>query len=161
MYVQLGNQANVLQSSGPVVAGTTNINGSVIDMQGFECLLVIVSLGALTATQNTKLKLQSGTLANGSDMSDVANSGVPAGATTFVPDADSNKFIVGDYVRCAIPPNRYVRPVVVRGVANAVINAVYSIQYNVSRAPVQTAFRDANLSGTVVTVVEQKQGTAN
>lgn len=103
-------------------AGTSVINGTGLDMTGFDGVLFIGSFGALTATQVTSLKAQQSSDNGSSDAyDDLAGTNVGPMA-----DGDGNKMLLLDILR---PRKRYVRPVVVRGTANAVIDSVVAIQY--------------------------------
>lgn len=110
-------------------AGTTNINGTVLSMVGFDAVQFVAALGTLTANQVTKLKAQVGQLADGSDMADLAGA-----ATAAMADADSNKLLVLDVI--APTGYKYIRCVVVRGTANAVIDSVVAQQYLADNKPV-------------------------
>lgn len=115
-------------------AGTTNVVGTIIDMQGVnntpcDAIRYIASLGALTSTQVTKL------LVEGSNNSDLSS------ATTIDPgtaalDADGNKVLITDIIR---PAYRYIRCTVVRGTANAVLNVLLCEQYFARAEPVAQA----------------------
>src|SRR5512137_2383079 len=111
-----------------VAAGTTEQTGSVVDMQGFEGVQFVALFGALTATQVTSLKVQQGSLGDGSDMADLAGS-----LHTALADADGNKCLVTDLFR---PQKRYVRCVVERGTANAVIDGTIALLYGPRVEPV-------------------------
>ena len=107
-------------------AGTTNINGSSIDMEGFESAQFIALLGALTATQVTKLKVQ------GSDDNSTWADLTPSAETAAAADGDSNKMLIVEVVR---PQHRYLRPVLERGTANAAVDGVMSIKYAARKQP--------------------------
>jgi hypothetical protein len=109
-------------------AGTTDISGTVLDMKGYDSVMFVALFGALTATQVTLLKVQQGQQAGGGDMADLKDSAVGPLA-----DADGNKCLVLDIHK---PRERYVRCVVDRGTANAVIDGVIAIQYNADQEPV-------------------------
>lgn len=109
-----------------VVAGITNQNGSVIDMSGFEGIMFTAAFGALTATAVTGIKVQQGALADGSDMADLA------GSALAIADTGSNQLLATDVYR---PQERYVRLVVTRGIANAVIDGVTAVQYSPRVSP--------------------------
>ncbi len=122
----------VVKSTRPInstAAGTSAVNGSVIDMTGFNAVRFTALLGTLTATQVTALKAQQGNAANGSDMADIAGAVTPAAA-----DADSNKLLMLD-VNVSKITKRYVRPVVTRGTANAVIDGVIADLYRAGTLP--------------------------
>lgn len=111
-----------------VAAGTTTQNGTALDMTGFDSVMFVAAFGALTATQVTYLKAQQGALADGSDAADLAGTKVGPLA-----DADSNKLLILEVVR---PTAKYVRPSIVRGTANAVIDGIWAIQFNADKEPV-------------------------
>jgi hypothetical protein len=131
-----------------VAAGTTEQTGSVVDMQGFEGVQFVALFGALTATQVTSLKVQQGSLADGSDMADLAGS-----LHTALADADGNKCLVTDLFR---PQKRYVRCVVERATANAVIDGAIALLYGPRVEPVA---KDATVKS-VKTLISPDEGTA-
>lgn len=129
-------------------AGTTNINGSVLDMQGFEGVTFILMVGTLTATQVTGMKAQEGAASNLSDAADLAGT-----ATGPFADGDSNKSLALEIYK---PMKRYIRPVVTRGTANAVVDGVIAIQWS---ARVKPPTQDSNVVASKV-VVSPEAGTA-
>lgn len=106
-----------------VAAGTSNQNGTTLDMAGFDAVRFTALFGALTATQVTGLKAQQGDALDASDMADITGA-----ATSALADADGNKALILDVSRLLIT-KRYVRCVVTRGTANAVIDGVIADQY--------------------------------
>jgi hypothetical protein len=108
----------------------------------------VALFGALTATQVTNLKVQQGSLADGSDMADLAGS-----LHTALADTDGNKCLVTDVFR---PQKRYVRCVVKRGTANAVIDGVLALLYSPRVEPVAT---DSTVKSTKL-LVSPDEGTA-
>lgn len=126
----LSGQINISRPSNAVAAGATASNGSGVDMQGYNGVIFIAALGTLTATQVTSLKAQQSD-DNGSsdDYTDIEGS-----KTDAMQDGDSNKMLVVDIYK---PTKRYVRPVVNRGTANAVIDGVIAIRYNADRIPLE------------------------
>lgn len=128
--------------SNAVAAGTTAVNCTVLDMQGFESVLGICALNTLTATQVTSLKAQVGNAANGSDMADLVGA-----VTGNAADADSNKLLILEVVK---PTNkRYMRFVVSRGTANAVIDSVVATQIAAHKAPTT---QDTTVSQSAVSI---------
>ncbi len=129
---ELGYGAYFLRSSNAVVAGTTEIDGASVDMLGasggpFESAIAIVCMGTLTSTQVTTLKWQGST--DNSTFTDLA--GTHQGPAN---DTDSNKMLISEIYR---PTGyRYVRPVVTRGTANAVIDSIVVIAHNPHSYPV-------------------------
>lgn len=123
----LSKQVNIVRSINATAAGTSAINGTHVDMEGWDSVVFICLMGTLTATQVTSLKAQNGSQSNDSDQADITGAVTPNAA-----DADSNKALVLEVYR---PQKRYVRPVVNRGTANAVIDGVVAIQYQGDKLP--------------------------
>ena len=101
-------------------AGATTVNSSWVDLQNVDGARFLVFFGALTATQVTYVKLQGATTSNQSDAADLLD--VDTGTvirTTALADGDSNKIVSLEVYKSKA---RYVRAVVVRGTANAVID---------------------------------------
>lgn len=118
----LTNEVKISSAVTPTegVAGTTDINGTILDMLGFEAALIVVRMGAITATAVTSIKVQQGAAANMSDAADLAGTG----QTIAVADAEETFYI--DLVK---PTERYIRLVVDRGTANAVVSSAHYLQY--------------------------------
>lgn len=110
-----------------VATGTTNVNGSVIDMAGFDGIAFCAAFGAILATAVTGIKVQQGTLSDGSNMTDLA------GTAISVPDTGSNKMVLTEVYQ---PLKTFVRIVVTRSVAGAVIDGVMAMQYSAIKQPV-------------------------
>ena len=120
------------RAANATAAGTTAINGATVDMQTAptcRSCLFLAFLGALTATQVTQLKMQVSD--DGTTWADAMVNGSIV-QTAAAADADSNKILMLDvrYVG-----HRYVRPVLVRGTANAVLDAMISIPYESTAMP--------------------------
>jgi len=127
--MQLITDVKVVRVMNDVAAGTSNQNSTHIDTQDQEGVTFIAMLGALTATQVTGMKIQGGALADDSDMADLS----PALAVGPMADGDSNKMLMIDVRKIQ---HRYVRAVVTRGTANAVIDGVVALVYGPRRMPV-------------------------
>jgi hypothetical protein len=140
--MNLSRQISVVRSVNDQVAGVGNVTGTHVDMQGYDGVLFLLAIGALTATQVTGLKAQMGTLANDTDQADIAGSQI----SVVYADANSNLLMVLDIYR---PIMRYVRPVVLRSVANAVVDAVIAILYQPDRYGVGAASGLQALDATV------------
>lgn len=103
-----------------VAAGTTAQNGTGVDMTGYRGVMFVLAVGTLTATQVTNLKAQQSS--DNSNWDDLEGTTVgPYG------DDDDNDLLVLDVYK---PTDRYVRPVVGRGTANAVIDGVIAVLYD-------------------------------
>lgn len=119
-----------------VAAGTSNQTSSSIDTRGATTVRWIASLGTLTASQVTKLKVQESD--DNATWSDVTGAETPAMA-----DADSNKLLIVDIYK---PQKRYQQAIVERATANAVINGVIAELYLEDFQPVT---QDASVSQVV------------
>ena len=171
----LSKDVKVVRVQNAAVAGTTNLTGSTVDTIGFDSVMFIYGVGALTSTQVTQLKAQSGSDSGGSGAADIAGT-----KTTAFADADGNKLVVLDLVRCmnsttasstsapsgtdpsagyggGYTPFRYVTPVLLRGTANAVVDFGIAILYNQRKRPLAT--QDATVSS-IKTVIDAIPGTA-
>ena len=115
--------------SNAVAAGSTDSNGSGVSLAGYDGVLFIALLGTLTANQVTSLKAQQ----SSDDGSSDAYTDIEGSSTDPMDDADSNKLLLLDVFR---PQEEYVRPVVERATANAVIDGVIAIRYRAKDRPV-------------------------
>lgn len=118
---------DVRRAANAAAAGTSAVNGTVIDMLGYESIAFVAAFGTLTATQVTGIKVQHGDASDGSDMADLAGS-----ASGNLADTDGNKLLLGEIYR---PRKRYVRCVVTRGTANAVLDGVIALLYRAETTP--------------------------
>jgi hypothetical protein len=117
-------------------AGITNVNSSVIDMAGYEGVQFTALFGTITTTAVTGIKVQQGNQSDGSDMTDLA------GTALAIPDTASNKVLISEIYK---PTKRYVRLVVTRGTANAVIDGVLAQQFG---ARVNPPTNDSSVAAT-------------
>lgn len=116
-----------------VTAGTSDQDGTVLDMAGYDGVLFIAALGDVTATSVDELQVFGNTASSTSSPTPVELTNDTAGPyTAGASDAD-NKLLIVDVVR---PAYRYVFPRVKRGTANAVIDGVIAIQYRSREVPV-------------------------
>lgn len=114
-------------------AAATDLAGAVFDSQGYDGVLCIVTMGAITSGAVTSLKLQTDTAVGMGTAVDVTGSGIT------VADDDDAKFYALDIRR---PLKRYVRVYVDRLTQNAVIeNAIY-IGYKSDAQPDASGFAD-------------------
>src|SRR6266851_942467 len=122
------DEVQVIHHMDPVPAGTSDQHGSAgIDMAGYDGVMFIADIGALTAGQVTRLQVL------GSDDNLSFNNFATDVVTPTMLGADSNKCLVVDIFR---PVTRYVRATVQRGTANAVIDCVIAILYRRDKKPV-------------------------
>ncbi len=107
-------------------AGVTAQNSTAVDMQNYEGVLFIAAFGELTDDQVTSIKAQQATASAGT-YTDL--DGTKVGD---MEDDDDNQLLILDVKN---PTERYVRCVVSRGTANAVIDGVIAIQYGPRKKP--------------------------
>lgn len=124
--MNLASDVKVTRSLNAVAAGTSVQNGAALDMSGYDGVMFIAAFGTLTAGAVTGLKAQQDTVSGMGSAADLA------GSLVSVADSNSNKVAILDVFR---PLERYVRPVVTRGTANAVIDGVIAIQYKGDKRP--------------------------
>jgi hypothetical protein len=108
-------------------AATTDIEGSIIDMSGFEGVAAIVRMGAITANAVTSLKMRQ------SDNSDMSSPGDVTGTAQTIADDDDEEIF---YVELFRPAKRYVQLYIDRGTQNAVVSSAVYLQYGPRVAPV-------------------------
>ena len=118
-----------------VAAGQTAQNGAILDMANVEGVLFIAAFGTPDAGAATGIKVQQGAPANLSDAADLA------GMALSIADTDDNTLLMVDVSR---PAERYVRAIVTRRTANAVVDGVIAIQYGTRVLP---AAQDTSLAG--------------
>lgn len=110
------------------VAGTTNINATTVDTFGYDAYRICALLGTLTSTQVTQLKVQEFTADTAANYADVTGA-----ITNAAADADGGKLLILEVYK---PQQRWIRPVIVRGTANAVITAAWVELYQANFQPV-------------------------
>lgn len=127
--LHLSDAVKTVRVSNAVAAGATDSNGTGVDMTGYDAVRFVALLGALTATQVTGLHAQQ----SDDDGSADAYSDIEGSATENMGDDDDNDMLITDIIR---PTKRYVRPVVDRATANAVIDGVIAELYRTREVPV-------------------------
>jgi hypothetical protein len=146
--MNLSTDTKITRVMNAVAVGTTNQNGSILDMEGFEGVEFVL-LGGTITDGNLSIKAQQGQASNLSDAADLQ------GTLTTLQNTDDNKAAVLDLFR---PAERYVRCVVVRGGATgAVIDGVIAIQYKSRTKPTTN---DATTVGATETWISPPEGTA-
>jgi hypothetical protein len=113
-------------------AGTTDLDGDVLDMDGFDGVAFVAALGDVTTGSVLELQVFGNTANSTSSPTPVELTVDNATFTAGASDADS-KLLVVDVVR---PAYRYVFPRIKRGTANAVVDGVIAIQYRAKSLPV-------------------------
>ena len=131
MPQNLLDEIKITRVMNAVAAGTTDQNSTEVDMQNWDGVLFVAAFGTLTATQVTQIKAQQDVVTGMAGAADLLGTLVGPLA-----DADGNKCLVLDVYR---PQERFVRCVVDRGTANAVIDGVVAIQYRGRVSPATQA----------------------
>lgn len=129
MPTQFQPREKVVRVLNATAAGTTDVNCTGVDTEGFDSVEFVGLFGALTATQVTALHAQYSDDNGSSDgWSDVAGT-----STGPMGDDDDN-----DCLRLEIskPAKRYVRCVVDRATENAVVDGVIAILRGPSKADI-------------------------
>lgn len=110
-------------------AGTTAIEGSVIDFAGYDGALIIVNTGPIVANAVTSIKFQHGAASDLADATDVA------GTSQTIADDDDNEVF---YIDVSRPTKRYGRVYVSRATQNATVVAT-AVLYGSPLSPVTQA----------------------
>jgi len=143
--MNLSNGVKITKVAAASSAGTSTINGTTVDMTGFEGVLFVTTIG--TANAGNIFKAQIGEKADGSDAADLKGSAVVA--------EGSGSVVWLDIYR-ADPSQKYIRPVVVRG-ASTTVGEIYAIQYESRKQVVGN-----NIENTIIgkLLVNPYEGTA-
>lgn len=107
-------------------AAATDLEGSIIDMSGFDGVLILVRMGAIDGSAVTSIKAQQGAIAAMTDAVDLE------GTKQDIADDDDDQTFYIDVYR---PTERYVRLYVDRATQNAVIASAEYIQYGGRKFP--------------------------
>jgi len=140
MNFNLSNGVKVSRVSAGAGAATTDVNSSILDMSGYEGVVFIASLGDVTTTCALALKCEQDDLNAAGGMSELTGS---ASYTADADEAADDKIIKLDVFR---PLKRYVRAVLERGTANAVVDGIIAIQYGAAVKPPQVPPGDFTLT---------------
>lgn len=125
MTMNLSTNCKFTRVNNAAAAGTTDVESASVDMQNFNAVCFVVSLGAITASAVTDVHLEGST--DDSTFNDLA------GTAQTVADDDDNQIWILDL---RYPTLRYIRCVVDRGTANAVVDGIVAIQYQADFVPV-------------------------
>lgn len=109
-------------------AAQTDVEGSILDMAGFAGVMFIAMTGDVTATSALALKAEQNTANSTAGMAELTGS---ASFTAAASDADSKVLVLDVHA----PRERYVRAVLERGTANAVVDGIIAVQYKATHMP--------------------------
>lgn len=133
--------------SNAVAGGTSDIETTEVDMEGWESVMWICQFGAITGSAVTSVKAQQDTVTGMGSAADLEGTG-----QTVADDDDDTAFVLN----LVKPQERFVRLVVARATQNAVVESVVAIKYNGKAAPVT---QGATIGGSETTV-SPAEGTA-
>lgn len=123
----LSDSVKITKVSAATAAGTSVINSSVVDMQGYDGCLFVVTAGAIVAGGVQSLKVQQDAAVGMGAAADLAGTGLT------VADDDDNQVFWLDVKR---PGERYLRLVISRATQNSAWGEIYAIQYRGRQLPV-------------------------
>ena len=139
----------VIRVMNGVVAGTSVQTSSAIDTQGYEGVKIYTALGAITSGAATSVEVHQ------SSDDGVADAYTALlGSKITVADDDDNQITVHDIYK---PAERYLKAVVNRATANAVIDGVIAVLYGARELPTSD---DATTVVARETHVSPAEGTA-
>lgn len=115
-------QAKLDRNAGPSTAGTSDVDGGIVDMAGYKGVIFIAILG--TAAANNTLQASSGAAANLGDAATLLGSSI-----------GGEKILV---LQLEGLHERYVRPTVKRGTSTTIENII-SIRYGAPVLPIENA----------------------
>lgn len=128
-------------------AGTSDLTSEYIDTAGYDSVVIRVGFGAITSSAVTSVKIQQCDTSGGT-YADLE------GTSIAVADDDDNQMTVHEIVR---PRERYLKVVIDRGTANAVVDFCSATLFGAGKLPV------THDSATVVSAevhVSPAEGTA-
>lgn len=125
--MSLTKNVRIARVASAAAAGQTAVNGSLIDMAGFDGVLFIALLGTVAATSTVGLHAEQNDVNSATGVQELQGS-----ATIAVGATNSNTAVVLDVHK---PRQRYVRPVIKRGVADTVVDGVIAILYDARSKP--------------------------
>ncbi len=112
-----------------LTTGTSDVNSTIVDTLGYESIVFIVAVGAISSSGSVTTKIQHDTDSAGGTMADLLGS-----AQTVSADTDDNKLFIHEVWH---PQKRYLRVVTTRGDGgNSTINAAIAIGWRTNQAAV-------------------------
>ncbi|MEX0624571.1 hypothetical protein [Saccharospirillum sp.] len=123
----LSQDVKTARVSDAVAAGQTDVTSDAVDSRDFETVEFVALLGAITAGGSGTLKVQ------GSDESASGFTDLSGASVTYA-DTDSDGVLM---VEVSQPIKRYLRAVIERDGADAVVDGVIALQGNGAILPVE------------------------
>jgi len=124
------NHVKVDKVINSVSAGTATNSSDILDMQGFEGVMFVASMGDVSNTSVITLQVQQNTSNSASGMATLDDA-----TTSFTADASTadDKLLIVD---CVKPLKRYVRCQLITATANGEIDSVIAIRYGAHAKPI-------------------------
>ena len=139
--MNLSKNVKITKVAVAAVSAGTAVNGSAVDMAGFDGVLFMTTIA--TANAGNFLKVQQDSDVALGTVADLAGSAVVATANAEVV-----------FVDCYQPAERYVRPVVIRAGANTAVGDIYAIQYEGRVKPTDNDITDIIVGTLIVSAAE-------
>jgi hypothetical protein len=119
-------RAKITRISNSSAAAQTEVVSDVLDMAGYDSVMIIATLGDVTSTSVLTLTVKENTANSTSSPTPSTVTDATCTFTAGATDAD-NKLMIVDVIR---PSKRYVFASLTRTTANAVVDSITAIQYN-------------------------------
>jgi len=144
---ELGNAVNITQgTTGLIASGTSAMYGQIIDMAGYEGVIVHFKIGLVnTASTSNEMKVQMGSSASGGDMVDISGAAISFSSAHYDYSAT---------IAVHRPRERYIRAGVTHG-SSAEVESITYIRYGAKKYPVANS---TSQQRTKVTVVSPTSG---
>lgn len=144
MSFPLGRTVKAVKCIAATAAGTSAVDGATVDTSGYEGVLFVAHMGAITAAGVQSLSADQGDASPATD--------ALAGSKVVIPDDGDDQIYLLDIYR---PRKRFVRPVLARATQNSVINSVVAYLYG---AKLETPAADASEGATRVNLQSPAEG---
>lgn len=149
MNLPLSKTCKITQVSAGAAAGSNNVTCDGVSMSGYSGVLFLANFGTITANAVTGIKAQ------GDVESTFGNAVDLVGTLVAVADTADNKCAYVDVFNTS--QWAYIRPIINRATANAVVGPVFAIQYGGRWTPTT---HDATTVVAGETHVDPANGTA-
>lgn len=124
--MQITNEFDTRLAMGYQAAGTTDVNGNILDTQGASSLCFLAALGPIVSGGVQSLKVQHG------DQSDLSDAADIDGAVYTIGDTDDDKLCAIEVARAT---KRYVRIVLLRETQNCTLYSVIALLGDLRKKP--------------------------
>ena len=114
-------------------SGTAVRNGAIIDMEGYEGVVVAFQFATIAASGTNSIKWQQDTAVGGGTMADLLGTSISVAAD------DDNQIFWSELVK---PRERYVRCVMTKDASNACAESAIYYRYGAKKVPVDNLVDD-------------------